>query len=331
MVTLRDVAKHAGVSSITVSRVVNDSGYASQATREKVEAAVSELGYVPNRVASNLRSRQSDMLALVLPDITNSFWTSIARGVEDEAWEHGYGVFVCNTDNNPTKEDSYIHRLLQQRVGGVILVPTPISGSESQLTRLQRHHLRTVVLHRRLPTGIAADVVRSDGEGAARTLTKELAKAGRRRIAFVGLPFSIPASTDRLRGFRDGLRDAGLEAHDELIRSGEETGGTDGYRMVTELLALPEPPDAILLANSRIAVSGLRALRHANVAIPEDITVAAFHDIHDMDEFAPKLITAVQPSYRMGQLATRLLLESSSNGEGPYREIILEPTIHRWS
>ena len=331
MVTLKDVAKRAGVSTITVSRVVNDSGPVGHATRQKVEAAIDELNYVPNKVASNLRSRQSDMLSLILPDITNSFWTSIARGVEDEAWERGYGVFICNTDNDPVKEDSYIHRLLQQRVRGVILVPTPVPESESQLTRIQRHQLRSVVLHRRLSTGVMANVVRSDGEGAARALARELAMAGRRRIAFVGLPFTDPSSADRLRGFRDGLRDASLKVHDELIRSGKDTRETGGYQMVSDLLALPEPPDAILLANSRIAMGGLNALRQAKLAIPDDITVAAFHDIRAMDEYAPKLITAVQPSYRMGQLATRLLLESNADGEGPYREIILEPTIHRWS
>lgn len=329
MVTMKDVAKRAGVSVITVSRVVNGSGYVGNATRMKVEAAIEELHFVPNMVASNLRSRQSDLLALVLPDITNSFWTSIARGAEDEAWAHGYGVFICNTDNDPVKEEGYIKRLLQRRVEGVLIVPTPRPANESQLQRLRRHGTKFVVIHRKL-AGTVADVVRSDSEGAARALTIELARTGRTRIAFVGFPLSYASSTDRLKGYQEGLRAAGLEIDPALIRFGEGLNESGGYLMVRELLNDHTHPDAILLANSRLALGGLRAIKEAGLRIPGDIAAAAFHDITTMDEYAPYLIRAVQPSYRMGQMATRRLLEMDSHGNGPYKEIILDTEIHVW-
>jgi len=329
MVTMKDVAARAGVSLITVSRVVNKSGYVGEVTRKKVEAAIEELQYVPNMLASNLRSQQSDLLALVLPDITNSFWTSIARGAEDEAWAQGYGVFICNTDNDPEKEDAYIQRLLQRRVEGVLLVPSPVRSTEGQIERLKQHGMKFVVIHRRLDS-MVANVVRSDGEGAARALTAELARAGRTRIAFVGLSVTDPSSADRLRGFRDALRREGLAVDEDLIRYGHAVREPHGHRVVAELLASKNRPDGILLANSRLALGGLRAIEEAGLRIPEDITVAAFHDISAMDIYAPRLITAVQPSYRMGQLATRRLLEMRGGTDGSFKEIILEPKIVRW-
>lgn len=326
MVTIKDIAKRAGVSMITVSRVVNRSGYVGAATRERVEAAIKELNYVPNQVASNLRSQQSDLLALVLPDITNSFWTTIARGVEDEAWGHGYGVFICNTDNDPEKEAAYIESLLRRRVGGVLIVPTPDPRSEEQLGRLRQHGTKFVVVHRKLREPIA-DVVRSDGEGAARDLTVALTEAGWKRIAYVGLPFNDPASHDRLNGFREALARAGLEADPDLIRVGALNPGT-GYRLVTELLGHKPRPEAMLLANSRLAVGGLRAIAHAGLKIPDDIAVAAFHDTSALDDYAPSLIRAVQPSYAMGNLATKFLLERNGRVEGEYQEIVLPAEFH---
>lgn len=326
MVTMKDIARHAGVSPITVSRVVNRSGYVGQATRDKVEASIRELHYIPNLVASSLRSSQSDLIALVLPDITNSFWTSIARGAEDEAWEHGYGVFICNTDNDVAKEASYVERLMRRRVEGLLLVPTPHIESEEQLRRLRNHRLKFVVVHRRLQD-FPAEVIRSDGESAARALTAALVRDGRRRIAFVGLPFTDTSSADRLQGYRAALRSAGIAFDPALVREGGvEQGG--GQRMVKDLLSGENRPDGILLANSRIALGGLRAIEAAGLRFPDEIGIAAFHDINLMDHYASRLIRAVQPGYRMGQLATRRLLQMTAEPNGPYREVILQSEIH---
>jgi LacI family transcriptional regulator len=326
MVTIKDIAKRAGVSMITVSRVLNSSGYVGAETRTRVETAVRELNYVPNQVASSLRSSRSDLLALVLPDITNSFWTTIARGVEDEAWKHGYGVFICNADNDPAKEASYIESLLRRRVGGVLIAPTPDERSEEQLSRMNQHNMKFVVVHRKLRKPIA-DVVRSDGEGAARMLTTALIEAGARRIAYVGLPSWDPASQDRLRGFNDALNAAGLQSDPELIRVGALNPGT-GYQLVNDILEKNALPDAILLANTRLAVGGLRALGHAELNFPADIKVAAFHDTSALDDYAPDLFRAVQPSYEMGQIATKLLLEELTRSGDDFEEIVIPAELH---
>ena len=327
MITMKDIAKRAGVSLITVSRVVNNSGYVGKETRARVEEAIHELNYVPNMIASSLRSRQSDLLALLLPDITNSFWTSIARGAEDEAWNSGYGVFICNTDNESEKESAYIERLIRRRVEGVLFVPTPSMESERQLLRLRSHDVKFVVIHRRLRE-LTADVVRTDGETATQKMTEELIRRGSRRIAFVGQPLGDMTSSDRLDGFNRALQKAGMSRDPDLVKLGEVGDGSGGLRMVRELLEMESPPDAILIANSRLAIGGLAAIDAAGLQMPTDIKVAAFHDINTMDHHASRLIRAVQPSYKMGQLATRRLLEISNQDTGSVKEIILESEIH---
>jgi LacI family transcriptional regulator len=280
-------------------------------------------------VASNLRSQQSDLLALLLPDITNSFWTSIARGVEDEAWTRGYGVFICNTDNNLAKEERYIERILRRRVEGVLIVPTPDPASELQLVRLRRQGVKFVVVHRRLENQ-NADVVRSDGGKAAWRMSEELVRRGCRRIAFVGISPADPTTQDRLAGFRSALRVAQVPIDEDLVRFGAAHTEIGGYGVVKELLKTVPPPDGILIANSRLALGGLRAIADRGLVIPRDVSVAAFHDINLMDPWASRLIRAVQPSYRMGQLATRRLLEieATEDAGDHYQEIVLEPDIH---
>ena len=138
-ITIRDVAKRADVSIITVSRVVNEARHVREETRARVRAAIEELHYVPNQIASNLRSRQSSAFALLLPTITNSFWTNIARGAEDEAEAVGYSLFLCNTDDDPNKEQRYLDVLARNRVGGVLVVPSPLSTARLRL--LQQRQL----------------------------------------------------------------------------------------------------------------------------------------------------------------------------------------------
>ena len=169
MVDIRDVAKRAGVAPITVSRCINNSGYCSPETRARVESAVAELGFVPNRLASGLRSKKSNTLALVLTDITNPFFTTIARGVEDMASDAGYTVIFCNTDESVSKEKKYVQMLLEKRVDGILLVPAQ-SGTNS-VALIKKHGTPIVILNRRVPDP-QTDVVRCDSEGGAYELTR---------------------------------------------------------------------------------------------------------------------------------------------------------------
>src|SRR5438067_12528868 len=178
--TLREVAARAGVSAITVSRALNNSGYVSPDTRERISVAVADLNYVPNAVASSLRSKRTQLLALLVTDVTNPFWTTVARGVDDAAMDAGYGVILCNTDEDQAKEARYLDLLLRRRIDGLVVVPTTES---TEILQNLKHRLVPFVLVDRLVEGVIADSVRGDSRGGARQMTLHLLQTGHRRIA----------------------------------------------------------------------------------------------------------------------------------------------------
>jgi DNA-binding LacI/PurR family transcriptional regulator len=327
MVTVKDVALRAGVSMITVSRVVNGSNLVGQSTRLKVEEAIRELNYIPNSVASNLRSRQSDIIGLVVPDITSTFWTSIARGVEDEAWTRGYSVFICNTDEDSVKERAYVDKLLQRRVDGVLIVPSRVNSGYELLRKLQALNINYVVVHRSIAE-VPSHTIRTDGYAATRKLAEILIGRGGQRIAYVGVPLEDPVSAERLTGFREVMAERQVPVDERLILTDRARRGEGTYSLVTGMLREGDPPDAILLSNSSIAVHALHAIQDARLKIPDDIDVATFHDITALDFYAPHLIRAVQPSYLMGRLAMRKLFTSRENPGDRPEEIVLMPEIH---
>src|SRR5512134_4186740 len=193
MPTVLDVAKRAGVDPITVSRVINNSGYISQATRERVEAAVRELGYVPNTLARGLRSKRTKTLALVVTDITNPYFTLMARGVEDVAGASNYSVVYCNTDESEAKEEKYANLLAQRQVDGVLLVPS--SGNVTTIKFLLSNDITVLALDRRV-SGVEIDSVRSDSEDGAYRLIKLLIGLGHEQIAMITGPQGVSTSID---------------------------------------------------------------------------------------------------------------------------------------
>src|SRR5258708_19055501 len=176
MATMTDVAKRAGVAPITVSRVINKAGYVSEATRQRVEQAISDINSVPNALGTSLRSKRTNTLALVLTGITNPFWTTVARGVEDTANKNRYHLIICNTDTSPQKQDEYLNFLLQKQVDGFLVVP--VQNSSPVLERLIQRKVQLVVLDRQLPFRV--DTVRGDSEDGAYRLTKHLVDLGHR-------------------------------------------------------------------------------------------------------------------------------------------------------
>lgn len=323
--TIKDVAKRAGVSVITVSRVINGADYVRPETHARVLAAIEELQYVPNQMASSLRSRHSDTLALIVPDIETTFWTAMARGAEDEAWAHNYAIFLCNTDDDPAKEERYIESLLRRRVAGIAIVAT--LGSTAQLQRLATREQPFVMLHRKIE-GIAADVIRADSRQGAFNLTQRLLEQGWRRIGFVGGPLASSLGQDRLAGYRDALLGAGVTPEPALIKTGSHTQRS-GYELVKELLATSPRPEAICVGNSRLALGALRALDEAGVRVSDDIALATFFEISTMIDdsqlIRSPLLVATQPAYEIGRLGIRRLLERGGALNGVAAEDILLP------
>lgn len=308
MPTIQDVAKLAGVAPITVSRVINNSGYASEETRTRVEAAITKLGYIPNTLARGLRSKRTHTLALVMTDITNPFFTLIARGVEDVANRSGYTVIYCNTDESESKEEKYINILLQKQVDGVLLVPACSNSASVKL--LRANNIPVVLIDRSIPD-TQTDLVRSDSEGGAYNLVKYLIELGHQRIITITGPREVSTSSDRVVGYHRAMLEAGLEDV-ESIYYGSYTQ-TSGYELTREALELIPRPTAIFGTNNFISIGVLKALKDAGLGVPEDITVVGFDDLPASLVIDPILTVASQPTYEMGSQATELLLKRISD------------------
>jgi len=324
VVTIRDVARQAGVAPITVSRVINQAAGVNAATRARVQQVIDEMNYVPNTLAKSLRSRQSRLLALMLSDITNPFWTTVARGVEDAASEQGFHVILCNTDEDPAKEATYLNLLLQRRVDGIIIAPT--TNDLQRLAALKRQQTACVLIDRRV-AGFKADVVYGDSGEGARRLVAHLIELGHRAIALINGPATISPAGDREAGYRAALTAGGLPVDDTLILSGDFKQ-TSGYQLARQLLAREPRPTAIFAANNFIAVGVLQALSEAGLRVPDDLSLVCIDDVPHASAIDPFLTVAAQPAYEMGATAARLLMErlAAQRNLRP-RTVVLPPEL----
>lgn len=305
MTTIRDVARLAGVAPITASRAINNTGNVKPETRRRVEQAAAELHYVPNMLAHSFRSSRTNTLALVLTDIANPFWTTVARGVEDVASACGYSVFFCNTDENEAKQARYLAALLRRRVDGVLLAPASSDGAPVEA--LLRQNVSVVVLDRRVE-GVQVDTVRGDSIDGAHQLVRHLVELGHRRIALLSGPPDLSVSQERAAGYEQALHAVDQPLDPALMRFGAFSVES-GRAMMQILLALPERPTAIFAANNFIAAGALSALREAGLRTPEDMSVVVFDDLPDPYATAPMLTVVAQPAYELGQVAAQRLLE----------------------
>jgi LacI family transcriptional regulator len=324
MANIRDVAKLANVAPITVSRCINNSGYCSSETRARIESAITELGFVPNRLATGLRSKRTHTLALVLTDITNPFFTTIARGVEDIASKAGYTVIFCNTDESAAKEQMYLQMLLEKRVDGVLLVPA-LTKTDS-VSLIKKHDTPIVVIDRRLPE-LQTDVVRCDSEGGAYDLTSLLISLGHRNIAILTGPRGVSTAEDRLAGYRRALAEAGIPQNDEYEFCGTFTQDS-GFEMARQSMKASLKPTAVFAANNFITFGALKAFQEMNVRVPEDVALVGFDDLPGPLVTFPFLTVAAQPAYEMGKKAIEILVDRL-DGEIPdeYQEVVLPASI----
>jgi LacI family transcriptional regulator len=323
MPTIRDVAKRAGVASMTVSRVINDSGYVSDKTRAKVEAAILELGYVPNMLGPSLRFNQTKTIALIITDITNPFWTTVARGVEDAANEDTYSVILCNTDESTKKQEQYVDMLLKRRIDGILFVPADDSPDSVELIRSQ--NVNVVVLDREIPGLDNLDIVRGDSMGGAYDLASHLIGLGHQNIAALSGPKHIFTSVERVAGFRKAIREAGLDHNLDKVFWGSFSQGP-GIDIAKQALNTFPRPTGLLAVNNFIANGALIAAAGAGLRVPEDISIASFDDIPENINPIPFLTVAVQAAYDMGYKASKLLIARLAD-EGPSeRQKIILPT-----
>ncbi|MCI3919154.1 LacI family transcriptional regulator [Paenibacillus sp. TRM 82003] len=306
MVTIYDIAKAAGVSAMTVSRVINNTGRISEATRAKVKQVMEDLNYVPNSNARSLVKQETKMLSLLITDITNPFYTTLARGAEDTAKAHGYKLLFGNSDENYEKEKDYVDMILSTRVDGVLFAPAG-DRSEPHLRMFERHRIPYVLLDREVP-GIEADQVLGDSRDGARRLVEHLLGLGHSRVAMVNGRLDVSTARLRHSGYLEALKLNDIPYDPELVASDSYTS-TDVGAIVARLLALDEPPTAIFAANNFLALSVIRSLRSQRVQVPSDVSVVCFDDLGAELMLDPFLTVSRQPAYEFGALGMRLLVE----------------------
>ncbi|MCX7680985.1 MAG: substrate-binding domain-containing protein [Anaerolineae bacterium] len=324
MPTIGDVARRAGVSPATVSRVLQGATNVHPETRARVEQAIAELGYVPSAVARGLRSKRTRSLALIVPDITNPFWPTVVRGVEDIAHEHDYSVLLGNTDENPIKQKRYLDFLLSQQVDGVIIAPYDSDAGKLEILRLR--NVPTVIVDRRIE-GWDVDSVIGDSVAGARALVRHLIGLGHRRIAIISGPPMTSTAEDRVAGYCLALAEAGIPVDPRLIRRGEYRAAS-GARLTHQLLDEGLHPTAIFAGNNTIALGVIEALVKRRMRIPQDMALVSFDDLPNTSHIFPFLTVVAQPAYDLGVNAAQLLL-SRLSGEGNLRprHVVLPPRL----
>ncbi|MFE4469803.1 LacI family DNA-binding transcriptional regulator [Leifsonia sp. NPDC056824] len=320
MSTIYEVAALAGVSPATVSRVFNGLNVSAEKSRAVREAAA-ELAFTPSRVARTLRRQHSEVIALVIPDIENPFFTSLARGVEDVAQQAGYSVVLCNTDEDPAKEAKYLDIALSDNMAGVIIAA---AGDHSDIAKLLERN-RPVVAVDRGPHNVDIDAVMVDNRAGGHAATARLVEHGFRRIACITGPREVETAQERADGWREVVAAAGMADIDQYLKySNYRVGG--GHDAMQELLALPEPPDAVFVTNNLMSVGALQELA-GNGTLPPDFGMAVFGDL-PYAGFAPKGITVVHlPARHLGVTAATLLLERINGDAQPSRTIVLRNEV----
>lgn len=322
MASIKDVAERAGVSVATVSRVLNHDPRVKAHLRQRVLEAVAELDYHPSRIARGMRNQTVAVIGLIISDIQNPFFTALVRAVEDVAYSHQYTVILCNSDEDPQKEQLYARVLIGERVSGVIIVPT----CQEACHLLLKRGLPLVVVDRKLP-GVKADSVTLDNTAGAYAATRHLIQLGHTRIGLVSAPLHVSVGLERRLGYEKAMLEAGLPLDETLIRTGDfkETGG---YRATKDLLRLDPRPTAIFVVNNLMTTGALQAIHELGLRIPEDLSVVGFDDMPWLSLLTPPLTAVRQPVYEIGRAAAQLLFERINlDTVGPNREIVLQPEL----
>ncbi|MEU2714171.1 LacI family DNA-binding transcriptional regulator [Streptomyces sp. NPDC007205] len=348
MPTMADVARSAGVSVATVSHVLNGTRPVLPHTRQAVLDAIDALGYTPNTLARSLVTSRTRSIGLAVSAISNPYFTEILQGVEAAALAAGYSLLIADPHDDPGHERKVVQLLHERRVDGVIVAPSV--HPHDLAGYLRRHAVPTVFLDRTVDADVLDGITVAGGAGTApgehapwydqvcaesagptARLVTHLAGLGHRRIGLVaGLP-GLSTTRERVSGYRDGLTAAGL-AHDErlLVSGNSESAGAE--QATAALLALPDPPTALVTANNAMTIGALRALHRQGLSVPGDMALCCFDDFAWADLFSPRLTAIAQPSRELGAQAVQVLLERLDEPRRPTRTVRLPCAfVHRTS
>jgi len=304
---MRQIAERAGVSIGTVSHVINETATVRPKLRERVIEAIRSMGYQPSALAQGLRKKRTNMLGMVIPDITNPFFPGVVRGVEDVAYKRSFRVILCNADNDPSKEASYVRELRSYHIAGLLIIPSGGADIAGQLGVYGSASVPVVCIDR-VPDGWKGDAVLVANAEGAYLATRHLIQMGHKRLAVIAGPLKLTNSAERLKGFMRALNEAGLDIDPEFVQ--EAAFDTEsGYRAGLRVLRMLPRPTAILACNDLMAFGVLQAARELKLQCPEDLSIAGFDSLEFTKFTDPSLTSVYQPGYQLGATAARLLLE----------------------
>jgi len=334
--TIYDVAKIAGVSPSTISRVMNTPEIVAEDTRQKVANAVKELAYIPNMMAANMPRRRTNYIGLIIPDITNIFFSNLVRGVQDVCEKHGYGVLVVNSDDSQEKEGRYLKLLYSRRVDGIILTVAGYREEDFREEELFLLKKLNVVLIDREINGLTTPIVKVNNFAGAYSAVKYLLKMGHKKIMYLAGIEGTKTNQERKKGYLAALKEAHISWKKELTADFHLEAAYQKIMYYWPLLkSSDEFPTAIFAANDLMAIGALKAFAQLKVRIPEEVSIMGFDNIPFSDCTTPPLTTINQPTYRMGQKAVETLIKLINKKEIKKSieletELIERNSVSRW-
>lgn len=321
--TIYDVARLAGVSTATVSRLLNGTGQIAPATRAAIEAAVEQLGYRPNTIARSLVTKSTQTIALLLPDITNPFYAALVSGIQEHALRQDHTMLLCTTEGDPEREEQYLGLLRAKQVDGALvdgLVLPP-----DRIARFVQDGFPIVCLDRDIESD-AIPLVQVDNLAGGRLAADHLLSLGHSTIAHVTGPRALGISDERLRGYREALAAAGIAADPELVAEGRFTE-QGGYEATRTLLGRGAGFTAVFAGNDLSAIGVLHAIAESRRRVPEDVSVVGFDDLRLSAFTTPPLTTVQQPAAEIAQRATELLFDLAGGRNVETTRHLLEPRL----
>jgi LacI family transcriptional regulator len=323
-VTVRDVARLAGVSIATVSRVINKTNYVSPEIERKVYDAIEAVGYVPNSVARSLKMTSTFSVGFIVSDISNKYFMTIAKAIEDRISERNFNLIVASTEGRGDRELAYLNMLVGKKVDGLILNS---SGENEKYIAKLSENIPTVLLHRKLSEkGFIGDIVDSNNVNGGYALAKELLKNGHQRIGIVSGPLRLSTGKERLEGMMRAFKEFKISFNEDFLFEGDFTHDS-GYQGAKYLIGRSEPPSAVILANNQMAIGALLFIKESKFRIPEDISVVAYGNIDHKELLFVDLTIVNQDPWILGNRAGQLILDRIENKSVYNQEVIFESMI----
>lgn len=319
--SIKDVAREAGVSIATVSRVLNDIDVVNEDTKKKVLDAIKKLGYRPNIVARSLKTQRTKTIGILIPDISNQLYPEIVRGAEDVSNIYDYNVILCNSDLDIDKEKEYLRVLKEKMVDGVIYISSSLS--DKILDLINELDLKTVLVETKDKDGVLPSVTIDNVKGCYDS-TKLLIDKGLKNIAFIGTDKdTMNAWGDRYLGFEKAMKEAGLNIDPELVYFSSLKVKT-GYEGIDKFIESGKKFEGVVCASDDIAMGAINALRDNGIQVPKDVSVIGFNDNFAASIFYPKITTVSQPTYDMGSVAMRMLIKLLNKQELDKSHFVLD-------